>query len=452
MAQVEESSSYQDQLRSIQEALAANDLYAVRELLSACHPSEAADLLESLPAEQRDELWVHIAPEAEGDVLSFANDTVRAGLLAQMDPEGVAAATEGLDADDVVDILQDLPEDKVDAVLAAMDEQDRDRLAHILSYPEDTAGGLMNPDTVTLRADVSVDTVLRYLRLRGELPRHTDALVVVDRVNTFLGVVPMTTLVTVAPELLVVDIMELDQNGIRADTPATEVALIFEQRDLVTAPVIDDDGKLLGHITIDDVLDVVREQGEHSLLSMAGLDEEDDIFAPIFTTTRRRALWLAVNLGTAFLAAWVIGLFEATIDQLVALAILMPIVASMGGIAGSQTLTIVIRGLALGQLGSANARILVLREIAVGTLNGMLWALVVAAVAAAWFQNVQLGAVIAAAMLVNLVTAAIAGAAIPLLLKRVDIDPALAGGVILTTVTDVIGFFTFLGLAALFLV
>jgi magnesium transporter len=442
----------QELVQAVQDALEANDLLIVRELVQSLHPSEVADLFEALPPETRDELWIHIGADSEGDVLSHASTAVRTGLLEHMAPEEVAAATEGLETDDVADILQDLPERVADEVLHSMDEQNRDRVAAALTYPEDTAGGLMNVDAIAVRSDVDIDVVFRYLRLLPELPDNTDRLMVVDRANVYLGWLPLSDLVTSDPESKVGDIMLTGESGIPAQMDAGEVALVFEQRDLLSAPVVDTDGKLLGRITVDDVVDVIREESERTLMSAAGLDEEYDIFAPIWSTARRRTLWLAVNLATAFLAAWVIGLFEATIEQLVALAVLMPVVASMGGVAGSQTLTIVIRGVALGQVGAANARAVVYREIAVGLLNGILWALVVAGVAAAWFGNIELGIVIGCAMVFNLLTAASAGAAIPLLLKRLNIDPALAGGVVLTTITDVVGFFAFLGLASVFLV
>ncbi len=451
MSYAEEHNRNQELVLSVQEALEANDLLAIRDALTHLHPFELADLLESLPSEIRGELWVHVDPEVEGDVLAEANDRVRAALLKNMHPHEVAAATALLDTDDAADILQDLPESRADEVLHSMDEQHRARIASILSYPEDTAGGLMNVDVVTVRADVEVEVVLRYLRRLGALPEKTDSLMIVDRENTYLGVLPLAALVSASPEAYVGDHMRIDANGIPASTDAASVALLFEQRDLLSAAVINDDGSLLGRITVDDVIDVIREQSAHSFMSAAGLDEEEDIFAPVIDSTRRRSMWLAINLATAFLAAWVIGRFEGTIDQLVALAILMPVVASMGGVAGSQTLTIVIRGLALGQIGSANARLLLYRELAIGVLNGILWAVVVAMVAGLWFSDVWLGMVIGAAIIINLVVAAFSGAVIPLILRRINIDPALAGGVVLTTVTDVVGFFAFLGLATLIL-
>lgn len=451
MSYTEEHSRNQELVLAIQEALEANDLLAVRDALANLHPSELADLLESLPSEIRDELWVHVEPEVEGDVLAEANDRVRAALLENMQPHEVAAATASLDTDDAADILQDLPESRADEVLRSMDEQNRVRIASVLSYPEDTAGGLMNVDVVTVRADVDVEVVLRYLRRLGAIPEKTDSLMVVDRESIYLGVLPLAALVAAAPDVLIGDLMHIEADGIPATTDAASVALQFEQRDLLSAAVVDGNGTLLGRITVDDVVDVIREQSAHSFMSAAGLNEEEDIFAPVLDSTRRRSLWLAINLATAFLAAWVIGRFEATIDQLVALAILMPVVASMGGIAGSQTLTIVIRGLALGQIGSANARLLLYRELAIGVLNGILWAVVVAVVAGLWFRDAGLGMVIGTAVIINLVVAALSGAVIPLVLRRINVDPALAGGVVLTTVTDVVGFVAFLGLATLFL-
>ena len=451
MSYTEETNRNQELLQTIQAALDANDLLTVRNELAELHPSELADVLESFPADIRDELWVHVEPDVEGDVLAEANDQVRAAILENMQPHEVAAATAGLDSDDAADILQDLPESFADEVLRSMDEQNRARIASILSYPEDTAGGLMNVDVVTVRADVEVDVVLRYLRVQGQIPAKTDSLMIVDRENTYLGMVTLAALVCAAPGRYIGDIMEIDADGIPATTDAATVARMFEQRDLLSAAVVDGEGTLLGRITVDDVVDVIREHSAHSFMSAAGLDEEDDLFAPVVDSTRRRATWLGINLATAFLAAWVIGRFEGTIEQIVALAILMPVVASMGGVGGSQTLTIVIRGLAVGQIGSANARLLLYRELAIGALNGVLWAVIVATVGGFWFRDAALGVIIGVAIVINLIVAAFAGAVIPLVLRRINVDPALAGGVVLTTVTDVVGFVAFLGLATLFL-
>lgn len=439
-------------LQELRAALHSGKLLPMRKMLNGLHSAEIANLLESLPPEQRELVWELVDAELEGDVLLHVNDAVRASLIRQMDTHELVAAAESLDTDDLADILHELPEAVTLQVLHSMDVQDRERLESVLSYPEDTAGGLMNTDTVTVRADVTVDVVLRYLRLRGQLPEMTDSLFVVTRDDKYVGRVPVTDLLTNDPGMTIDDIMEHDDEAILAMLPATDVASLFEHRNLVSAPVIDDAGRLLGRITIDDVVDVIRDEAEHSLMSMAGLKEEEDMFAPVVTSTRRRALWLGVNLLTAFLASWVIGLFDATIEKLVALAVLMPIVASMGGVSGTQTLTLVIRGIALGQIGGTNARRLLAKELAVGALNGLIWALVVAAVTGVWFQSYQLGIIIAVAIVINLSFAALVGVTLPLLLRRLGVDPALAGGVILTTFTDVIGFLAFLGLATVFLV
>jgi magnesium transporter len=300
---------------------------------------------------------------------------------------------------------------------------------------------------VTVRADVSLDVVLRYLRRQGKIPDLTDSLIVVNRYDRYLGLLPLSELLTKEPDYTVAEVMDQSMEGIPARTPATEVTKLFEDLDLISAPVIDDNGTLLGRITIDDVVDVIREEADHSVLSRAGLNEDEDIFAPVLPSARRRAVWLGVNLLTAFLASWVIGQFQDTLQQVVALAVLMPIVASMGGIAGSQTLTLVIRGLALGQVGKTNTRWLLSKEIAVGALNGLVWAAVVSLFAILWFRDLQIGGIIALALVLNLLAAALAGVIIPIVLRRLRIDPALAGGVVLTTVTDVVGFLAFLGLA-----
>ena len=421
----------------------------VRSMLESFHPSEIADLLESLPGRSRRLLWELVDPEVEGDVLSDVQDAVRTGLLERMQPQEVAEVAKGLDTDDAADILQDLPEELVDSVLLSMDEQNRERISSLLSYPEDTAGGLMDTDVISVRADVSLDVVARYLRQLGEVPEHTDSLIVVDRESRYLGLLSLADVLVNKSEDSVGEHM-FKGVGIPADMPAEDVARLFEQRDLISTAVLDEDRKLLGRITIDDVVDVIQERAEQSMRSMAGLGE-DDIFASVLSSTRRRAVWLGISLISVFLAAWVIGRFEATIEELVALAILMPIVAGMGGIAGSQALTISVRGLALGQISRQNARSLILKELAVGLINGALWATVVGAVATLWFSDRGLGLIIGLAMIINLICAALAGSMIPLILKKFGVDPAIAGGVILTTVTDVVGFMTFLGLATVFL-
>ena len=438
-------------LERLTRALDSGAAGQIRSLLGNLHSAEIADLLESVPHGPREILWELTDPEDHGEILVQVNDEVRAGLIDNMETEALIAATEDLDADDLADLIKDLPGAITREVLRAMDKQNRERLVAVLHYPEDTAGGLMNVDMVTVRADVTLDVVLRYLRLHIDIPDTTDSLFVVDRDDNFKGILSLSALLTNNPDKLVSEVMNHNIAGIPADMPDAEVARMFENHNLVSAPVLGKRGQLIGRITIDDVVDVIREDADHSLLSMAGLDEEDDTFAPVLKSTRRRAVWLGINLFTAFLASWVIGLFQATIEQVVALAVLMPIVASMGGIAGSQTLIIVIRGMALGQIGPSNARWLMYKELAVSALNGIAWAMVVAVISALWFKNPDIGYIIGAALVINLLCAAVAGLAIPFILTRLNIDPAHAGTVLLTTVTDVVGFLVFLGLGTIFL-
>lgn len=439
-------------LERVTQILYEGDLEQVSRLLGELHPAEIAHVLESLPAPERELIWSHVPAESEGEVLLRLSDEVRASLISKMAPEDLVAATETLDTDDLADILPEMPEHVARELLLSMEYQDRLRLESVMSYPEDTAGGLMDLNTVVVRADITLDVVLRYLRLRGEIPETTDHLFVTNRDGKYLGLLSIRDLLTHDPGLTVAELLRRDVEGIPANTSDTEVAGLFERRDLVTAPVVDDAGRLLGRITIDDVVDVIRDEADHSFMSMAGLNEEEDMFAPVITSARRRMVWLGINLITAFLASWVISQFEVAIGKLVALAVLMPIVASMGGIAGSQTLTLVVRGLALGRIGERNARQLVRKELAVGVLNGVFWALVIAVSSALWFQNAELGLVIGAAVIVNLAVAAAAGATIPLILRRLGADPALGGSVVLTTVTDVVGFMAFLGLATIYLI
>lgn len=440
-------------LDKLSEALQGDDLKHIRYMLNkGMRPVEVAHLIEKTPPRERRILWNLLNQELEGDVLQHLGEDVQAEIVSDLDASTLLVMTESFDTDDLADILQQLPNTVMQEMLQNMDLQNRERVEAVLAYPDDTAGGLMNTDTVTMRPDITVETALRYLRRHREIPESTDSIFVVSRKrNTLIGILPLTKLLVSDPEMLVREIMQTEQDSaIHADLPELEVARIFEQRDLISAPIINDEGQLLGRITIDDVVDVIREDADHSLMSLAGLDEEEDTFAPIIKTTRRRALWLGVNLITAFLASAVIGVFEATIDKVVALAVLMPIVASMGGIAGSQTLTLVIRGQALGHIERSNIGWLFNRELIVSLLNGILWAIVVAVVAVLWFGDTTIGIVIALAIVINLVAGAMAGSLLPLTLKQLGIDPALAGGVLLTTITDVIGFFAFLGLATLF--
>ncbi|HGG58898.1 MAG TPA: magnesium transporter [Gammaproteobacteria bacterium] len=449
--EVLEPQPVENKLDKVSSLLRSGRLNPVRQLLKALTPGEIAHLLESLPPYQRKLVWGLVDSEVSGDVLVELGEEARSGLIDDMETGELLDATEGMETDDLADLVQTLPETITDELLRRMTYSDRQRLETVLAYDEDTAGGLMNTDTVTVRSDVTIDVVFRYLRVRGELPEHTDSLMVVNRFGYYLGALPLSRLVTSDVNLTVEEVMNAEAPAIPANMPESEVAKLFEQRDLVSAAVVDEAGRLLGRITVDDVVDVIRDEAGHNLLSHAGLNEEDDIFAPVVPCARRRAVWLGVNLLTAFMASWVIGQFQDTLEKYVALAVLMPVVASMGGIAGTQTLTLMIRGLALDQVRKDNTRWLMYKELAVGFLNGVFWAAVVAWIAILWFRDMELGMIIAVALIVNLLIAALSGVVLPLVLKRLSIDPALAGGVVLTTITDVIGFFVFLGLATVVL-
>ena len=434
-------------LDRLSEALDSGIQHQVRHLLNSLSAAEIGDLLESLPLAKRLAVWEMTDPEQDGDVLVDVNDEVRVSLIRGTAPEDLVAAVDDLDLDDLADILDDLPDAVSSEVLRSMDRQERERLAQVLSYPEDSAGGLMDPDVITIRPDVNLDVVLRYLRARGELPEVFDLLFVIDRNGRLLGSLKISDLLTREVSNKVEELMDTSARVIPVDMHESQVAMEFEHHDLVSAPVIDVDNRLLGRITIDDVVDVIRDEAEHSVLTMAGLDEEEDMFAPVFQSARRRWIWLGVNLVTALLAAMVLYAFEPTLDQIVATAVLFPVVMSMGGIAGTQTLTLMIRGMATGQVSGRNTPALLRKELAVGLLNGVLFSVIVAAIAIFWYSDVPLGLVMAAAILLNLLAGATAGALVPVILKRMSIDPALAGGVVLTTVTDVIGIMAFIGLA-----
>ena len=441
-----------DKLATLRAALERRgSLRRAPRMINSMHPAEIAALLESLPPAKREIVWRFVEPELEGDVLVELNEQVRVDLIGGMDAEELIAATENLEVDDLADLIGDLPETVNQQVLRSLDAQDRERLKAVLAYEQDSAGGLMNTDTVSVRPDVTLEVVLRYLRMRGELPPRTDRLFVVNRDDRYLGALEVTRLLTDDPDLIVAEAMDSSIAGIPAATPANQVATLFENRDLVSAAVVGDGGKLLGRITVDDVVDVIREQADHEVKSLANLQDDEDLFSAIVPSSRRRAIWLGVNLLTAFLASGVVAIFERTIDRVVALAVLMPIVASMGGIAGTQTVTLIVRGLALGQVSWGNARWLLLKELAVAALNGLAWAAVVGLYTMAIYKTWLLSAIIFAALIINLLAAAIVGVAVPLTLKTLRIDPALASGVILTTFTDCIGFASLLGLGALFL-
>lgn len=439
------------QLRLLSDALDSGRLGPVRRLVNTLSPAEIGNLLESLPPAKRTVVWGLVDAEDDGEVLVHVGDEVRESLLAEMDPDEIVAAVEDLDIDDLADLVEDLPDTVIDEVLKSMDRENRDRLEQVLSYPEDTAGRLMNPDVVTVRTDTTIDVVLRYLRLRGELPEHTDHLYVVSRRHQYLGRIALAALLTHEPGTPINKLIDDEQPAIDVEESANEVARKFSDHDWLSAPVVDENNILLGRITIDDVVDIIRNQAEHQALSAAGLDEDEDLFSPVWRAMRRRLIWLSINLGTAFLAASVVGEFAETIDKLVALAVLMPIVAGMGGNAGTQVLALMVRGLALGQVGASNVRTLLWKEVRVALLNGLMLGTLLALIVLVWFHSLGLSVVIGVALTANLLFAAMAGVLVPVAIKRAGYDPALASGIFLTTVTDVMGFFTFLGLATLIL-
>jgi magnesium transporter len=440
-----------ERLNRVFALLEAKDNAALRAELDQLHTAETADLLESLPPEERCQLWDLVPAGQEGEILSYLGDEARAVILDEMDHAELVAAAETMEVEDLVDVMDELPEDVTEALLRSLDEDRRRRVEATLNYEEGTAARLMSTDVISMRKDVTLAVVLRYLRRRTGLPSHTDALMVIADDDTYLGSLPIADVVTGDPDATVEQVMKPMADWVRAEAAEHELAVLFERRDLISVAVIDHNNRLLGRITVDDVVDVIRAEADAAMLHRAGLSEDEDLFAPMLPSMKRRALWLGINMVTVFLASWVIGLFEHAIGRFVALAVLMPVVASMGGIAGSQTLTLTIRGLALDQIASGNVRWLFNKEFAIGLLNGLIWAVVVSVITDVWFHQRGIALVIGAAMIINLMAAAVCGVVIPLMLKRFGIDPALSGAVILTTVTDVIGFISFLGLATLFL-
>ncbi|XOV80635.1 MAG: magnesium transporter [Aestuariibacter sp.] len=451
MADAHEQEFISSQLEAINDALNSGLYIHVRKMLYSMQPADVALLLESSPSRSRDLLWQLLDTDLHGDVLEELSEDVRNGIMRAMGPEKLADAIEDMDTDDLAEMLQGLPDKIVQEVLRSLDTMDRARAEQALSYGEGTAGFIMNTDTITLRPEVTIEVILRYLRLKRELPRDTDTLYVTNRYDKLIGTVSLATLITSAPEVAVEEVMEEEPESISVNTSEDEVAKLFERHNWLSAPVVNEDNMLVGRITIDDVVDIIRENAEHSMMSMAGLEDEEDTFAPVVKSTQRRSIWLGVNLVTALLAAMVSDLFEATLNQLAVLAILNTIVPSMGGVAGNQTLTLVIRGMALGHVSPSNSRWLIGKELAIGFLNGMIWAVLIASVVAVWKQDWMLGGVIAFAMMINMVVAGLSGAILPIIMKKMKIDPALAGSVILTTVTDVVGIFAFLGTATLLL-
>ena len=420
--------------------------------LDALHPADVAYILEALPLEQRLIVWDLVRPAREGEILLEVSDAVRETLIASMEPAELVAAAETLDTDEIAELAPDLPHDVVQDIVDSLDAQNRSRLQTKLTYPEDTVGAFMDYDMVTIREDIGVEVVLRYLRRFDEIPGQTDALFVVNRDDELRGVLPLKRLLVSDPEVQVSTLMLQDPVSFHPEDKANEAALAFERYGLVSAPVVSRDDKLIGRLTVDAVVDFIREKSDTQLLSNAGLREEEDLFAPVKESTKNRTLWLGINLITAFAAAAVTHFFEASIEKIVALAVLMTVIPSMGGNAGTQTMALVTRGFALDQINRDNIRHLFNKELAVAYYNGLIWAVVVGLLAALWYRDFKLSLVFGAAMIIELFAAALSGVAIPLILRRFKIDPAVGTTVILTTVTDVVGLFCFLGLATLFLV
>ena len=432
--------------------LERDQMTSIQKTLTSLNPSEIARLLESLTPGKRKVIWQLIDHDDEGDVLKELVEDVRQNLIGEMDTTELIAATQDMELDDLADLLVDLPETVTEEVITALDRQDQIRLESVMSYEEDTAGGLTNPGIISVRRGITIEVLIRYLRRLNKLPEHTHYIYIVNKNNEYLGAVKLVDLFLEDKDKPIEAIMDESVKAIPASEDAKQVALDFQDLDLISTPVIDENNKLLGQITVDDVVDVIQDQANSEIFNMAGLDDEDDIFAPVILSTKRRAVWLGVNLITAFVVAGAIGLFQEILQQIVILAVLMPIVASMGGVAGNQTLILVIRGIAMGKIQKSNARKLLIKESSVALLNGFAWSIVVAVLSVALFQtSLHIGLIVGAAMLLNIFASAIAGVCIPFLLRKMGIDPALAGGVLMITLTDVLGFITFLGLATFFL-
>tara|TARA_B100001250_G_scaffold92833_2_gene77297 strand:- start:460 stop:1803 length:1344 start_codon:yes stop_codon:yes gene_type:complete len=424
----------------------------IRSKLSSLSPYEIARLLEAMEPRNREILWRMIDQEDEGEVLKELVEDVRQNFINEMDANQIIAATQDLELDDLADILNDLPDQITDEVIRALDRQDQIRLESVMSYNEDTAGGLTNPNILSIRRGLNIKGLIRYLRSLEKFPENTNYIYVINRSNEYIGSVKLIDLLTEDTDTPIEEIMDSEINPISASSSADQVITTFQNLDLISLPVVDKKDRLLGEITVDDVVDAIQDQANSEIFNMAGLDDEDDIFAPILVSSKRRAVWLGANLFTAFVVASAVSLFQSTIDQIVILAVLMPIVASMGGVAGNQTLILVIRGIAMGKIQRSNALRLLSKEMMVSLVNGFFWAIIVSFFAVLIFQTSwKIGVIVGASMLLNIFASAIAGVIIPFVLKRIGIDPALASGVMMTTLTDVLGFVTFLGLATLFL-
>ena len=427
------------------------NLAELQKKLDKLHPADVAYILEALPLEERLVVWDLVKAERDGEILLEVSDAVRETLIANMDSQELVAAAEQLDTDEIADLVQDLPQDVVAGVFQSLSVEEREQLRSAMSYPEDSVGALMDFDMVSVRDDVTLEVVLRYLRRMDELPDHTDQLFVVDRDEAIKGVLPINRLIVTDPEVLVASVMNAEFISFSPDDKAQKAAQAFERYDLVSAPVVDQKNRLAGRVTVDAVVDFIREESESELLGMAGLREEEDIFASVWKSAKNRWLWLAVNLCTAFFASRVIGVFEGTIEKLVALATLMPIVAGIAGNSGNQTTTLIIRALALGQVTPENARRMILKELAISLLNGLVWGGVAGLFAWWLYGNVALGVVMMGSMLLNLLVSALVGILVPMAMQRMGRDPAIGSSVLLTFTTDSMGFFIFLGLATVFL-
>lgn len=424
-----------------------NEPQGIRDFLQAQDEVEVAHLLESLPPRERRYIWEFIPATCQADVLEELDDGVRNNLLETLPEESVIHAIREMEVAEQVDLLESVSDRLAGVILKSLTEGERSAIQQRRQYPEESAGRYMDTEWIAIRADITLDVVARYLKRLDALPPHTDGLMVIDREGYYQGKLSLSSLLTGDGSKRVADVMQADADKVGVLDLSEDWVNLFEERETESIAVVDDDGKLVGRIAVDDALDIIRELADHQVMHMAGLNEDEDLFAPIIPSAKRRMFWLGINLLTAFLASSVIGLFAATLEKLVALAVLMPIVASMGGIAGSQTLTLAIRGLALGQISVANTRWLAIKEVVIAGINGVVWAMVVGLIAWLWFHDPKLAGVLAAAMIINQFAAAIAGLSVPLVLERMGIDPALSGSVILTTVTDVVGFMSFLGLA-----
>jgi magnesium transporter len=437
---------------AVPHAARADELETLQATLDRLHPADIAYVLEALPLDERLTVWGLVKPDRDGEILLEVSDAVRETLIEHMDEDELVAATEKLDTDEIADLAPDLPREVIQDVFASLSAEEREQLRAAMSYAEDAVGALMDFDMVEIREDVTLEVVLRYLRRLDELPDHTDQLFVVDRGGYLKGLLPVNRLLVNSPEAMVADVMAREFVRFNAREHARVAAAAFERYDLVSAPVVGDDGILVGRVTVNAVVDFIREAQESELLSAGGLRENEDLFASVWRSVQNRWTWLAINLVTAFIASRVIGIFEDSIEQLVALAALMPIIAGIGGNSGNQTITMIVRALALGQITRDNARKLFRKEIGVSAVNGLIWGSVVGLFAYLIYRNWQLGIVMTAAMLLNLLLAAVMGVVIPLTMQKLGRDPALGSSVMITGITDSGGFFIFLGLATIFLI